>query len=40
MHHSEPSMSFSGPVMDCILIEKELWRSVFFLFFYKMDSKY
>lgn len=28
MHHSEPSMSFRGPVMDCIHIEKGLWRSV------------
>lgn len=29
VHHSEPSMSFRGPVMDCIHIEKGLWRSVF-----------
>lgn len=35
VHHSEPSVSFRGPVMDCIHIEKGLWRSVFFFFFFK-----
>lgn len=30
MHHSEPSMSFRGPVMGCIHIEKGLWWSVLF----------
>lgn len=35
-HHSEPSMSFRRPVMDCVYIEKGLrWK-----FLLKMDSKH